>query len=251
MTFPMTILVFACLAFAMVESSSIKMDFLPFADVRTDPIINPTTLSDHVHTFYGATAARPETTYEDLRNAYGGSGDVEENQSLYWHPTVYRVDESGVHHKVDMHIGSAYYIWTPGVTTAFPNGFKMISFVLEEDATDFFPTEPLNELETEIWFPDCWDGVNLDSADHMSHVAFSSNRDVDGTCPTSHPVKIPKIEFFMRIAPYMGGTHVFSDGTTRLHADYFAGWNDVELQSVLDNCDNGSFGSNPDQVRDK
>lgn len=236
------------LAFDMVESSSIKMDFLPFADVRTDPIINPTTLSDHVHTFYGATAARPETTYEDLRNAYGGSGDVEENQSLYWHPTIYRVDESGIHRKVDMHIASAYYIWTPGQTRAFPDGFKMIAFIPENEAADFFPTEPTEELETEIWFPDCWDGVNLDSEDHMSHVAYSSNRNVDGTCPESHPYKVPKIEFFIRVAPYAGGTHVFSDGTTRLHADYMSGWDEAQLQSVLDNCDNGSFESAPDQV---
>ena len=37
-----------------VGATSIKMDFLPLADVRTDPIINPTCLADHVHTFYGA-----------------------------------------------------------------------------------------------------------------------------------------------------------------------------------------------------
>lgn len=243
------LIVLAGHAIDMAESSSIKMDFLPFANVRTDPIINPNELSDHIHTFYGATAARPETTYEDLRNAYGGSGDAEENQSLYWHPTVYRVDsENGVHHMVDMHIASAYYIWTPGVTRAFPNGFKMISFIPEEEAVGFFDEEPSEELETEIWFPDCWDGINLDSNDHMSHVAFSSNRDVSGTCPDTHPVKIPKIEFFVRVAPYLGGTHVFSDGTTRLHADYFSGWDQEKLQHVLDNCDNGSFESAPDMV---
>ena len=64
-----------------------KMDFLPLGDVRTDPIINPTCLSDHVHTFYGAQRMRPETTYEDLRSADGNSGNVVENKSLYWHPT--------------------------------------------------------------------------------------------------------------------------------------------------------------------
>ena len=36
-----------------VGSTSMKMDFLPLADVRTDPIISPTCLADHVHTFYG------------------------------------------------------------------------------------------------------------------------------------------------------------------------------------------------------
>lgn len=44
---------FVTLLFAVANATSIKMDFLPLGDVRTDPIINPTCLSDHVHTFYG------------------------------------------------------------------------------------------------------------------------------------------------------------------------------------------------------
>lgn len=35
------------------SGTSMKMDFLPLGDVRTDPIISPDCLSDHVHTFYG------------------------------------------------------------------------------------------------------------------------------------------------------------------------------------------------------
>ena len=55
----------------------------------------------------------------------------------------------------------------------------------------------------------------------------------DGECPSSHPVKIPEIQFFFRIAPYSGGQHIFSDGTSFYHADYFSGWNQQELQNVL------------------
>jgi hypothetical protein len=84
-----------------IEATSMKMDFLPLGDVRTDPIINPTCLSDHVHTFYGANKMRPETTYQDLRSATGNSGNIEENKSLYWHPTVYKVNQdTGVYTKV-------------------------------------------------------------------------------------------------------------------------------------------------------
>ena len=41
----------------------------------------------------------------------------------------------------------------------------------------------------------CWDGVNLDSPDHKSHVAFpaSGSFESGGPCPASHPVKIPQI----------------------------------------------------------
>ena len=68
-----------------VLGTSVKMDFLPLANVRTDPLLNPTCLSDHVHTFYGAKASlRPETTYEEMRATTENSGNVEENKSLYW-----------------------------------------------------------------------------------------------------------------------------------------------------------------------
>eukprot|EP00540_Astrosyne_radiata_P004172 CAMPEP_0116859856 /NCGR_PEP_ID=MMETSP0418-20121206/22073_1 /TAXON_ID=1158023 /ORGANISM="Astrosyne radiata, Strain 13vi08-1A" /LENGTH=502 /DNA_ID=CAMNT_0004494161 /DNA_START=213 /DNA_END=1718 /DNA_ORIENTATION=- len=229
--------------------TSMKIDFLPFADVRTDPIVAPTSLSDHVHTFYGATVARPETTYDDLFKAYGGSGNVEENQSLYWHPTIYKVLPDGTKEMAKMYLASAYYIWETGKATAFPDGFKMIAFVPESQANGWFPQEPTDELETEIPFPNCWDGVNIDSPDHMSHVAYSNNgdiMDVTGPCPPSHPVKLPKIEFFVRVSPYTGGPHIFSDGTTRMHADYFSGWNATFLQEVLDNCSNDSLESAPE-----
>ena len=230
-----------------VAATSMKMDFLSFADVRTDPIVAPTELSDHVHTFYGATVARPETTYEDLRNAYGGSGNVVENMSLYWHPTIYRVLPDGTHVRAEMTMASTYYIWTTGEATAFPDGFKMIAFVPEDQANTWFPSEPSLELETEMVFPDCWDGVNIDSPNHMDHVAYSApDESVDEPCPATHPVRIPKIAFFVRLRNYMGGPHVFSDGTTRMHADYFSGWKQSELQNVLDNCRNYSFASNPD-----
>ena len=43
----------SCSKILKVNATSMKMDFLPLGDVRTDPIINPDCLSDHVHTFYG------------------------------------------------------------------------------------------------------------------------------------------------------------------------------------------------------
>jgi hypothetical protein len=60
-------------------------------------------------------------------------------------------------------------------------------------------------IRTQVTFPTCWDGVNLDSPDHQSHVAYaeipyepyappmgSQNR---GRCPQSHPVHLPQIMY--------------------------------------------------------
>ena len=74
----------------------------------------------------GASVIRPETTYEKLREAYGNSGNVVENKSLYWHPTVYSYDpDSGLYTKDKIWFSSAYYIWETGVAKAFPDGFKV------------------------------------------------------------------------------------------------------------------------------
>ena len=140
---------------------------------------------------------RPETSYADLRAATGNTGNVEENKSLYWHPTVYSYDsESNTFHKDEIWFASAYYIWETGKAKAFPNGFKMIAG-FDDDNTrasaecvgpspcekddcstnnDFFPTTACAELEVSMAFPTCWDGENIDSEDHRSHVSY----DVDG-----------------------------------------------------------------------
>ena len=67
-----------------------------------------------------------------------------------------------------------------------------------------------------------------------------------GECPGTHPVRLPQIAVFTRVAPYHGGIHLFSDGTGYFHADYFSGWEAAQLQKVLDECENDSMESAPD-----
>lgn len=55
-------------------------------------------------------------------------------------------------------------------------------------------------IRSVITFPTCWDGKTTDSADHMSHVAYPTTiSEVSvgayGTCPASHPVKIPQVMY--------------------------------------------------------
>ncbi len=51
-----------------------------------------------------------------------------------------------------------------------------------------------------ITFPTCWDGKNLDSPDHESHISYgigSKANDVGptGECPASHPVVLPQVMY--------------------------------------------------------
>ena len=123
----------------LVGATSSKMDFLALGHVRTDPVTDPAScgdgqpgLSGHVHTYYGATASlRPTTTYEELRKACSNSGNVKENKSLYWHPSIYRFDKSTGLYNIETPVfATAYYIWRDagdGTTKAFQDGFQMIA----------------------------------------------------------------------------------------------------------------------------
>ena len=77
-----------------------------------------------------------------------------------------------------------------------------------------------SELEINIKFPTCWDGVNLEAKDGAKHVVYSDECDgkehnecFDFDCPSSHPVKMPELHLYVRVLDYEGGTHVFADGS--------------------------------------
>ena len=77
----------------------------------------------------------------------------------------------------------------------------------------------LAELEINIKFPTCWDGVNVEEGD-KKHVVYSEecngkehNECFGFACPASHPVKMPELHLYVRVNDYEGGAHVFADGT--------------------------------------
>lgn len=268
------------------------MDFLSSGVVRTDPLMFSQIgecLSDHVHRFYGAVSLRtmrPDVSYQDLRSASGNTGNVEENKSLYWNPAIYKVNNQNsekTYKIVDVWFASAYYIFSTGQAKAFPNGLKMragderilsrVRAVCDgpspcerDDAGGcegygpsnqkehgFLPLSACAELEINIKFPTCWDGINLESKDGEKHVVYSEECDgelhnecFDFDCPASHPVKFPEVHLYVRVRNYQGGAHVFSDGSDIFHSDYFSGWDEKKLQYVLDNCENDRDAAHPD-----
>jgi uncharacterized protein DUF1996 len=95
------------------------------------------------------------------------------------------------------------------------------------------PAHVRTYLELHVDFPDCWDGVHLDSPDHRSHMAYSR----DYVCPASHPVKVPLIRLMVRY-PIAGGrdVHLSSGGQLTGHADFVNAWDERFLTRLVDTC---------------
>ncbi|ORY87960.1 hypothetical protein BCR37DRAFT_390463 [Protomyces lactucae-debilis] len=251
---------------------------------RSDPIVNPGQLSGHMHAIMGANNFNYSTTFADLRASDCTTCQVSQDKSVYWVPNLYfRDKKTGLFTSIEQRGGMlAYYIQRYGYNGeklyAFPDGFKMLAgrpSMRSYDGTpeaqaisyrclDYPNNSPLetkgfpnqncpNGLRQQIFFPSCWDGVNTDSPDHKSHMAYPSQVD-SGTCPSSHPYRTVSLfyEIIWWTGPYWNqiaagtGEFVLSNGDATgysSHADFVNGWDFNVLQQAIDTCtaDSGVF----------
>lgn len=128
---------------------------------------------------------------------------------------------------------------------------------------DYIDANCPDGIRAELMFPSCWDGVNLDSDDHQSHVAYP-DLVINGDCPDSHPVRLPGLfyETIWDMGSYSDrtGLFAFANGDplgksyestkperslllTKLigfgyHGDFIMGWDSTNftLQEAVDTC---------------
>lgn len=103
-----------------------------------------------------------------------------------------------------------------------------------------------NGIRAELMFPSCWNGKDVSSEDHKSHVAYPSLID-GGSCPDDFPVRLPSLfyETIWNTYAFKGkaGQFVWSNGDPTgygYHADFMNGWDIDTLQAAVDTCTNPS-----------
>ena len=249
-----------------------------------DPIVFPLQRGkSHLHQFYGNLGANANSTYENLRNSGGstcgqaGPGKAA-NRSGYWMPAM--LDGKG--NVVQPDYASVYYKRWPKASRLctervrqracvdLPNGLK---FIMGRNMLDLAKPPignftylctgvqaatqsldlalskctPGRQLVAAVSAPMCWDGVNLDSPDHMSHMAYQVLVRGIWKCDEAHPYRVP---VFTLSAAYTIGSgddtrlwELSSDhmaprqprGST-YHADFFGAWDTSVMKMWHDNC---------------
>src|SRR5215471_875898 len=225
-----------------------------------DPIVFPGQPGDsHMHSFYGNTTTNANSTAASLMAAPSTCcrNMQTSDHSAYWIPSLYKKNADGSLTQVkDGDQQMFIYYRRPGGTGGpkvqpFPPGLQMLAgsaaatspqplFVVQWDCSGGpeYPSMPQcpggssQSLHSSIEFPSCWDGRQLDSPDHRSHMVYAN---VDtGACPADHPVSLPQITYEIDYPGITGGPQytLSSHGPYSMHADFFAAW-DPQVQNAL------------------
>lgn len=134
-------------------------------------------------------------------------------------------------------------------------GFNCLDYAGQAEPTLFRHTLPNKEflskkcrdgLRVEIMFPSCWNGKDLDSPNHKSHMAYPDHV-MDGTCPEGFKTRLPSLlyETIYDTYAFRGaeGKFVFANGDETgcgYHADFITGWDVDFLQKAVNTCTNPS-----------
>ena len=203
---------------------------------QVDPIVSPGHVSMHEHEFFGNTTTTANSTYDSMI-AGTTTCDALADTAGYWVPTL--LDPEG--NVVSTGVVKVYYR-DGGATsvTAFPPDLRMISHTASWfcGAGGEGTAEPQDcgakPVRVRVYFPNCWDGVHLDSPDHMSHMTFDRGRDCTG-------VPVPAVLLNVVYPVNDGTAYTLSSGPpSTMHADFWNTWQQDGLQALVDRCINGS-----------
>jgi Domain of unknown function (DUF1996) len=219
-----------------------------------DPIVLPRLAgASHSHDFFGNRSTNANSDVNTLAGASGNCNPAPDISS-YWVPTLYNGQQA-----IQPSIITFYYLGEgvnrPQDIRPTPYGLKIVAGNAKatgdsdsiarwsclhaghvNPSKNFVNCPAGTQLETYLDFPQCWNGRDLDSADHKSHMAYP----VAGGCPSTHPVAVPKLRFVIRY-PVNGDPSQFrlaSGSGYTYHGDFFNVWPVAEMERRVRVCIN-------------
>jgi len=234
--------------------------------LNDDPIVYPGTPgASHRHDFAGSVNTNAFSNVTSLQRSITSCADPEDT-SAYWVPATY--EDGAVHTPSATNRNLLLYYSRGGglrdtvTVRPMPPGLKMILGNMHARSPAENPaigrgdifwrcgtgnshphlTAPPKSCPGEttmalvFQFPQCWDGVHLDSADHLSHMANPSG----GVCPASHPVPLPRITAYWRynVGSSIGTITYASGAYYTAHMDVFNAWDPATMQALVTRCIN-------------
>lgn len=219
--------------------------------------------ASHVHQFIGNASANAASTQTSLR-AGTTNCNPSVDKSPYWVPALYR---NGV--VVPPESVIVYYqgITDPARAVAYPQGLKVVvgnplaaspqenpsarwnCTLSSESSSDFMNCPAGTKLQTYLDFPTCWNGVDLDSPNHFSHMAWALGG-IGAPCPGTHPVVVPRVQYVitynvngggLTLAGTRNGLNVTDAPGYTFHGDFWNVWDQAELQRRVTNCINAGY----------
>jgi hypothetical protein len=255
-----------------------------------DPVVFPGVPdASHLHDFFANTSVNAFSTYGSMTDATTTCSATSGDSSGYWAPALYqdgvKIDPAGVsvagrstreqfyYRKNNLADGTVIQTIPPDLRVIAGNSHAMseadnpklgseIYWGCSDNSTSGKLKAPPASCTTgiitlHIGFPNCWDGVNLDTVrpdgspasnpvtgrvypnDHRSHMAYPSS----GVCPADHPVPLPRV--ISRIEYPVGtttGTITLSSGPTyTAHGDFWNTWNQSRLEQLIADCLNAGL----------
>ena len=227
-----------------------------------DPIVYPGQPGQaHLHDFTGARTTDAFSTFSSLL-AGGTSCAMPDDKSAYWVPRMYIHNGAVSLPPRGSGAKNALFYYrkkgTSGAVTPFPPGLKIIVgnanaqspaqntdlaagriiFKCGPGSGTDLPAPPgqcgSGLMVVSLTFPNCWNGRDLDSPDHKSHMKYPP-------CGSTHPIVLPLgvVEF----AGEDGERHPYYT----VHQDLFQAWDPIGLKFFIDTCmnQNRDCGTNP------
>lgn len=232
--------------------------------------------ASHLHDFSGSRSTNAGSTVASLKQG-PTSCAMSEDTSAYWSPAMWTGTTRRLPNGTSKDTLFYYRRNVGGTIQPFPQGLKMIAGNANAVSADdnealrtgraWFKCGPGSNTKLDhppaqcdsglmvlsVEFASCWDGRNLDSPTHKTHVSYPSG----GRCPSSHPVSMPLLRTFFRYNVGTGpiGVVTFAShdgGHTspwwQWHSDFFNAWDASALKRLIDASLNAGrdLGVNPE-----